>query len=83
MATGTALWYQSPLPPLAIRWVLTRDPEGQFEPIGLLCTDQNADAVQILEWFLLRWNVEVTLLFTLFTIITSHPIFDVIVNDKV
>ncbi len=60
IATGTALWYQSPIPPLAIRWMLIRDPEGQFEPIGLLCTDQNADAVQILEWFILRWNVEVT-----------------------
>jgi hypothetical protein len=60
MATGTALWYQSPIPPLAIRWVLIRDPEGQFEPLGLLCTDQNADMVQILQWFVLRWNVEVT-----------------------
>jgi DDE superfamily endonuclease len=60
MATGTALWYQSPIPPLAIRWVLIRDPQGQFEPIGLLCTDQNADMVQIVEWFILRWNVEVT-----------------------
>jgi hypothetical protein len=26
MATGTALWYQSPVPPVAIRWVLIRDP---------------------------------------------------------
>ncbi len=60
MATGTAFWYQSPIPPLPIRWVLIRDPEGQFDPIGLLCTDQSADAVQILQWFVLLWNVEVT-----------------------
>lgn len=60
IATGTALWYQSPVPPVAIRWVLVRDPEGTFEPIGLLCTDQQADAVEILHWFILRWNVEVT-----------------------
>lgn len=60
IATGTALWYQSPIPPLPIRWVLIRDPAGQFDPIGLLCTDQNADAAQVLEWFVLRWNVEVT-----------------------
>ncbi len=60
IATGTALWYQSPIPPVAIRWVLIRDPEGKYEPMALLCTDQNADAAQILQWFVLRWTVEVT-----------------------
>ena len=28
--------------------------------MALLCTDQNVDAVQILQWFVLRWTVEVT-----------------------
>jgi hypothetical protein len=51
IATGTALWYQSPVPPLAIRWVLIRDPQGQYEPLALLCADQQAEAVQIVEWF--------------------------------
>jgi hypothetical protein len=60
IATGTALWYQSPVPPVAIRWVLIRDPQGKYEPMALLCTDQNAEAVQIVEWFVLRWTVEVT-----------------------
>jgi DDE superfamily endonuclease len=60
MATGTALWYQSPVPPVAIRWVLIRDPQDQYEPMALLCTDQQAEAVQIVEWFVLRWTVEVT-----------------------
>jgi DDE superfamily endonuclease len=60
IATGTALWYQSPIPPVAIRWVLIRDPAGRYEPIALLCTDQEAEAVQIVEWFVLRWTVEVT-----------------------
>ena len=60
IATGTALWYQSPIPPVAIRWVLIRDPQGKYEPLALLCTDQNAEAVQIVEWFVLRWTVEVT-----------------------
>ena len=60
IATGTALWYQSPVPPVAIRWVLIRDPAGQYEPMALLCTDQNADAAQIVSWFVLRWSVEVT-----------------------
>jgi hypothetical protein len=60
IATGTALWYQSPVPPVAIRWVLVRDPADKYEPMALLCTDQQAKAVQILEWFVLRWSVEVT-----------------------
>jgi DDE superfamily endonuclease len=60
IATGTALWYQSPVPPVPIRWVLIRDPEGTFEPHALLCTDQRVDAVQLLEWFVLRWPMEVT-----------------------
>jgi len=60
IATGTALWYQSPTPPVPIRWVLLRDPQGVFEPRALLCTDQQADAVQMVEWFVLRWALEVT-----------------------
>jgi hypothetical protein len=60
LATGTALWYQSPIPPVPIRWVLIRDPQGQYEPMALLCTDQQAEAARIVEWFVLRWTVEVT-----------------------
>jgi hypothetical protein len=60
IATGTALWYQSPVPPVPIRWVLIRDPQGQYEPMALLCTDPQTEAVQIVEWFVLRWTVEVT-----------------------
>jgi hypothetical protein len=60
MATGTALWYQSPAPPVPIRWVLVRDPHGKFEPQALLCTAQDVDAVQIVTWFVKRWPMEVT-----------------------
>jgi len=60
ITTGLALWYQSPVPPVAIRWVLLRDPVGHYEPMALLCTDQQAEAVQIVEWFVLSWTVEVT-----------------------
>lgn len=37
-----------------------RDPQGQFAPQALLCTDQTIAATQILAWFVLRWQVEVT-----------------------
>lgn len=61
VATDTAIWYHNGLPPVAIRWVILRDPQGQFVPQALLCTDQAISASQIIEWFVLRWQVEVTL----------------------
>jgi DDE superfamily endonuclease len=60
LASATAVWYHNGLPPVAIRWVLIRDPQGQFDPQALLCTDQRAWAQAILEWFVLRWQMEVT-----------------------
>jgi hypothetical protein len=60
LANGTAVWYHAGLPPVAIRWVLIRDPQGKFESQVLLCTDQQASAQAILEWFVLRWQIEVT-----------------------
>lgn len=60
LATGTALWYHPGVPPVPIRWVLIRDPQGKFASQAVLCTDQNADPTQILHWFVMRWPVEVT-----------------------
>jgi len=56
----TALWYTPGQDPAPIRWVLVRSPDGSFEDQAFLCTDLNASPAQILEWFLLRWNIEVT-----------------------
>src|SRR5436189_1720457 len=55
-----AVWYHSAKPLVPIRWVLIRDVEGKFEPQALLCTDQTISAPQIVEWFVMRWQVEVT-----------------------
>jgi len=60
LASDTAVWYHSGLPPVAIRWVLVRDPHGQFDPQALRCTDLAAEPAQILAWFVLRWQLEVT-----------------------
>jgi DDE superfamily endonuclease len=60
IATGTALWYHPGIAPVAIRWILVRDPQGRFASQAVLCTDQNADPVEILAWFVMRWSVEVT-----------------------
>lgn len=60
LATGTAVWYHSGMPPVAIRWVLVRDPDARFAPHALLSTDGDLSATQILEWFVQRWQLEVT-----------------------
>jgi hypothetical protein len=60
VASATAVWYHAGLPPLPIRWVLVRDPQGRFDTQALLCTDLAADPAQILAWFVLRWQLEVT-----------------------
>src|SRR5512143_1512546 len=60
LASGTAVWYHSGLPVVPIRWVLIRDPLGKFEPQALLCTDLDVAPEQIVTWFVLRWQVEVT-----------------------
>jgi DDE superfamily endonuclease len=60
LVSATAVWYHSGMPPLPIRWVLVRDPQGKFEPQALLCTDLTVEPVQVLEWFVLRWRLEVT-----------------------
>lgn len=60
ITSATAVWYHAGLPVVAIRWVLVRDPAGRFDPQAFLCTDLDADPVQILAWFVLRWRLEVT-----------------------
>ncbi len=58
--SDTAVWYHTGLPPVPIRWVLVRDPNGVLQTQALLCTDLDATPTQILGWFVLRWQVEVT-----------------------
>jgi hypothetical protein len=60
VATGTALWYHVGKPTVSLRWVLLRDPLGQFEPQALLSTDPSVAPAQIIAWFVSRWPVEVT-----------------------
>jgi len=60
MASDTAIWYHSGKPPVPIRWVLIRDPKGKFDTQALLCTDQEVEPLQIVKWFVRRWQVEVT-----------------------
>ena len=58
--SGTCVWYHTGMPAVPIRWVLIRDPEGKFDTQALLCTKLEVTPLQVLEWFVLRWQVEVT-----------------------
>jgi hypothetical protein len=60
LASATAVWFHYGKPVVPIRWVLVRDPLDEYETICLLCTDPTVAPLQIVEWFVMRWQVEVT-----------------------
>jgi hypothetical protein len=60
ITSQSAVWYHSGKVPVPIRWVLVRDPQGKYEPAALLSTSLELDPVQVLNWFVRRWQVEVT-----------------------
>ena len=60
VTTDTAVWYHAGKPPVAIRWVLIRDPQERFKPQALLSTNLAHTSEQMLTWFVRRWTIEVT-----------------------
>lgn len=60
VVSDTAVWYHSGMTPLPLRWVLIRDPQGHFPVQALLSTTLDEQPQQIVERFVLRWQVEVT-----------------------
>lgn len=60
IASQTCVWYHAGKEAVPIRWVLIRDPAGKFETQALLCTNLAAESRQIMQWFIKRWQVEVT-----------------------
>jgi hypothetical protein len=57
--TGINLWYSAGEKPLFIRWVLVLQP-GDDQAEAFFSTDLNAVSAQIINLFVLRWNIEVT-----------------------
>src|SRR5215831_511473 len=60
VATDTAVWYHTGKPPVAMRWVLIRDPKKDFKPQALLSTNLAHTPEPMLPWFVRRWTMEVT-----------------------
>lgn len=60
ICSDTAVWYHGGKLPVEIRWVMIRDPKGEFQPQALLSTNIAHQPGEILAWFLRRWQMEVT-----------------------
>jgi DDE superfamily endonuclease len=60
ICSDTAVWRHSGMPVVPIRWVLLRDPCRRFDPQALLCTDPTQEPLQVIRWFVQRWQLEVT-----------------------
>jgi hypothetical protein len=60
IASRMAVWYSTGLFAVPVRWVLMRDPKGEFKTQAPLCSDLRADPQKILSWFVMRWQLEVT-----------------------
>src|SRR5919112_1845846 len=58
ICSDTAVWRHAGMPIVPIRWVLLRDPLRHFDPQALLCTDAAQDPLQIVGWFVRRWQLE-------------------------
>jgi len=60
VTTDTAVWYDAGKPPVAIRWVLIRDPQECFKPQAVLSTNWAYTCAQMLTWVVRRWTMAVT-----------------------
>jgi hypothetical protein len=63
LTSFTAIWAKGGRDEVAVRVVVSLDPKpdrGKVREECFLCTDLGASPQQIVEWFVLRWNEEVT-----------------------
>ena len=60
LLSGQCLWHTSGFAPVPIRWVLVVDPTGKSRPEAFFSTDRRLPPEKIVEYYVLRWNIEVT-----------------------
>jgi hypothetical protein len=58
--TFECLWYHAGVRPLKLRIVLVKTPSGKNEAETFFSTNLTNSPTQIIEWLVLRWNIEVT-----------------------
>lgn len=60
LLSGQCLWHTSGFAPVPIRWVWVVDPTGKSRPEAFFSTDRRLTPQKIVEYYVLRWNIEVT-----------------------
>ncbi len=60
IVSGKCVWYHVGKEAVPIGWVIIKDPRQKFETQALLCTKREATPRRIVEWFIKRWQTEVT-----------------------
>lgn len=58
--TFICLWYHAGTPPIPLRIVLVKTPNGKNQAETFFSTQVNLEPIQIINYFVLRWNIEVT-----------------------
>lgn len=58
--TLVCLWYHAGIPPLPLRMVLVKTPDGKNAAETFFSTNTDDLPEQMINWFVLRWNIEVT-----------------------
>jgi len=56
----TGLWHRRGQDPVAIRYLMARDPEGQQPDAAYFCTDERFEPAEIMRYVVQRWSMEVT-----------------------
>lgn len=60
LLSKTCLWYQAGYPPIPLRYVLVVDPANEKNPEVFCSTNADLSMEKIIEYFVMRWNIEVT-----------------------
>lgn len=60
ICSGKAIWSKGKHQKVQLHWVLIKDPEGKMEPVLVACSKLNTSAIDIVRYFVRRWQVEVT-----------------------
>jgi hypothetical protein len=58
IVSATTIWHPGRMVP--IRYVLVRDVAAELKPQAFLCTDLDANPLDIFRWFIRSWSTEVT-----------------------
>jgi hypothetical protein len=54
------LWYHAGMAPISLRIVVVKTPNGKNEAETFFSTDIDLEPTQLINYFVLRWNIEVT-----------------------